>query len=155
MILIEENEKIEQIAMTSIKIKKCLQEDSRRARVGRKNACAFDKRKVNGLGYGIQSNAEVLGYEEEISRGSFFKVKYMYKMANTKVQKHLPPHLHYQEAPYVLPSTLRVPVTHNDPRDPYVVACDATTAPATDKDDPVAREETSPSEPQGSPPRDS
>ncbi|GKF69976.1 hypothetical protein Tco_0203033, partial [Tanacetum coccineum] len=24
-----------------------------------------------GLGYGIQSNAEVLGYEEEISRGIF------------------------------------------------------------------------------------
>ncbi|GJZ86733.1 hypothetical protein Tco_0658343 [Tanacetum coccineum] len=72
-----------------------------------------------------------------------------------EVQKHLPPHLHYQEAPYVLSSALRVPVTHNDYRDPYVAARDAATAPATDNDDPAAREETSPSEPQGSPPRDS
>ncbi|GJR38095.1 hypothetical protein Tco_1213779 [Tanacetum coccineum] len=71
-----------------------------------------------------------------------------------EVQKHLPPHLHYQEAPYVLPSTLRVPVTHNDPRDPYVAARDAATAPATDNDDPAAHEETSPSEPTCiSPPR--
>ncbi|GKE88700.1 hypothetical protein Tco_1566175, partial [Tanacetum coccineum] len=53
-----------------------------------------------------------------------------------RVQKHLPPHLHYQEAPYVLPSALRVPVTHNDPRDPYVAVRDAATAPATDNDDP-------------------
>ncbi|GJU02401.1 hypothetical protein Tco_1112739 [Tanacetum coccineum] len=72
-----------------------------------------------------------------------------------EVQKHLPPHLHYQEAPYVLPSALRVPVTHNDPRDPYVAARDAATAPATDNDDPPTHEETSPSEPQGSSPRDS
>ncbi|GKE68557.1 hypothetical protein Tco_1526629 [Tanacetum coccineum] len=72
-----------------------------------------------------------------------------------EVQKHLPPHLHYQEAPYVLPSALRVPVTHNDPRDPYVAARDAATVPAIDNDDPAAREDTSPFEPQGSPPRDS
>ncbi|GJX20413.1 hypothetical protein Tco_0223090 [Tanacetum coccineum] len=72
-----------------------------------------------------------------------------------EVQKHLPPHLHYQEAPYVLPSALRVPVTHNDPRDPYVAARNAATAPATDNDDSPTHEETSPSEPQGSPPRDS
>ncbi|GKF28829.1 hypothetical protein Tco_0095171, partial [Tanacetum coccineum] len=72
-----------------------------------------------------------------------------------EVQKHLPPHLHYQEAPYVLPSALRVPVTHNDPRDPYIAARDAATAPATDNDDPPTHEETSPSEPQGSSPRDS
>ncbi|GJZ05576.1 hypothetical protein Tco_0539369 [Tanacetum coccineum] len=39
--------------------------------------------------------------------------------------------------------------------DPYVAARDAATAPATDNDDPAAHEETSPSEPQGSPPRDS
>ncbi|GJU21587.1 hypothetical protein Tco_1154929 [Tanacetum coccineum] len=71
-----------------------------------------------------------------------------------EVQKHLPPHLHYQEAPYVLPSALRVPVTYNDPRDPYVAARDAATAPATDNDDPAARKETSPSEPTCiSPPR--
>ncbi|GJY32890.1 hypothetical protein Tco_0417359 [Tanacetum coccineum] len=70
------------------------------------------------------------------------------------LRKHLPPHLHYQEAPYVLPSTLRVPVTHTDPRDPYIAARDAATAPATDNDDPVAREDTSPSEPTCiSPPR--
>ncbi|GJR36253.1 hypothetical protein Tco_1211937 [Tanacetum coccineum] len=72
-----------------------------------------------------------------------------------EVQEHLPPHLHYQEAPYVLPSALRVHVIHNDPMDPYVAARDAATAPTTDNDDPAAREETSPSEPQGSPPRDS
>ncbi|GJU42395.1 hypothetical protein Tco_1195352 [Tanacetum coccineum] len=47
---------------------------------------------------------------------------------------------------------LRVPVTHNDPRDPYVAARDVATAPAIDNDDPATREETSPSEPQGSPP---
>ncbi|GKA23270.1 hypothetical protein Tco_0709232 [Tanacetum coccineum] len=69
-----------------------------------------------------------------------------------RVQKHLPPHLHYQEAPYVLPSSLMVPVTHDDPRDPYVAARDAATAPAIDNDDPAARDETSPFEPQGSPP---
>ncbi|GKE72329.1 hypothetical protein Tco_1534370 [Tanacetum coccineum] len=51
------------------------------------------------------------------------------------------------QAPYVLPSALRVPVTHNDPRDTYVAARDAVTAPATDNNDPAAREETSPSEP--------
>ncbi|GJX08514.1 hypothetical protein Tco_0196446 [Tanacetum coccineum] len=72
-----------------------------------------------------------------------------------KVQKHLPPHLHYQEAPYVLPSALMVPVTHEEPKDPYVAARDAATAPATDNDDPAVREETSPSKPQRSPPRDS
>ncbi|GJX64200.1 hypothetical protein Tco_0298543 [Tanacetum coccineum] len=72
-----------------------------------------------------------------------------------EVQKHLPPHLHYQEAPYVVPSALIVSVTHDDPRDPYVAARDAATAPATGNDDPATREETSPSEPQGSPPRDS
>ncbi|GJR46079.1 hypothetical protein Tco_1314182 [Tanacetum coccineum] len=65
---------------------------------------------------------------------------------------HLPPHLHYQEAPYVLPSALMVPVTHDDPRDPYVAAHDAATAPATDNDDPAAREETSSIVPQGSQP---
>ncbi|GJR28876.1 retrovirus-related pol polyprotein from transposon TNT 1-94 [Tanacetum coccineum] len=72
-----------------------------------------------------------------------------------EVHKHLPPHLHYQKAPCVLPSALMVPVTHDDPKDPYVAARDAAIAPATDNDDPAAREETSPSEPQGSPPRDS
>ncbi|GJW36205.1 hypothetical protein Tco_0059125 [Tanacetum coccineum] len=45
--------------------------------------------------------------------------------------------------------------THNDPRDPYIAARNAATAPATDNDDSPTREETSPSEPQGSSPRDS
>ncbi|GKG02516.1 hypothetical protein Tco_0310152, partial [Tanacetum coccineum] len=45
--------------------------------------------------------------------------------------------------------------THNDPRDPYVAARDAATAPATDTDDAPTQKETLPSEPQGSPPRDS
>ncbi|GJY03692.1 hypothetical protein Tco_0369632 [Tanacetum coccineum] len=44
-------------------------------------------------------------------------------------------------------------VTHIDPRDPYVAARDAATAPATDNDDSPTQKETSPSEPQGSPPR--
>ncbi|GJU09002.1 hypothetical protein Tco_1125432 [Tanacetum coccineum] len=39
--------------------------------------------------------------------------------------------------------------------DPYVAARDAATAPATDNDDSPTQKETSPSEPQGSPPRDS
>ncbi|GKD83471.1 hypothetical protein Tco_1350310, partial [Tanacetum coccineum] len=60
-----------------------------------------------------------------------------------------------QEAPYVLPYALTVLATHDDPRDPYVTARDAATAPATDNNDPIARGETSPSEPQGSPPHDS
>ncbi|GKE00593.1 hypothetical protein Tco_1388576 [Tanacetum coccineum] len=47
---------------------------------------------------------------------------------------------------------LRVPVTHNDPRDPYIAARDAATAPATDNDDSPTQKETSPSKPQGSPP---
>ncbi|GJW60045.1 hypothetical protein Tco_0109380 [Tanacetum coccineum] len=59
------------------------------------------------------------------------------------------------KAPYVLPSALMVPVTHDNPRDLYVAARDAATALATDNDDLATREETSPSEPQGSPPRDS
>ncbi|GKF48929.1 hypothetical protein Tco_0142180, partial [Tanacetum coccineum] len=54
-----------------------------------------------------------------------------------------------QEPPYALPETLLAPVTHNDPRDPYIAARDAATAPATD-DSPTPKE-TSPSEPQGSP----
>ncbi|GJR81690.1 hypothetical protein Tco_0152475 [Tanacetum coccineum] len=61
----------------------------------------------------------------------------------------------YQEPPYALPEALLAPVTHNDPRDPYVAARDAATAPATDNDDSPTQKETSPSEPQGSPPRDS
>ncbi|GJX04390.1 hypothetical protein Tco_0190306 [Tanacetum coccineum] len=70
-------------------------------------------------------------------------------------KKHLPPHLHYQEAPYVPPTALVVPVAHDDPRDPYVAACDAATVSAIDDDGPAACEETSPSEPQGFPPCDS
>ncbi|GJU74917.1 hypothetical protein Tco_1266322 [Tanacetum coccineum] len=61
----------------------------------------------------------------------------------------------YKEPPYALPETLLAPVTHNDPRDQYVAARDAATAPATDNDDSPTQKETSPSEPQGSPPRDS
>ncbi|GJU73269.1 hypothetical protein Tco_1264674 [Tanacetum coccineum] len=67
----------------------------------------------------------------------------------------LPPCLQYQELPYALPETLLTLVTHNDPRDPYVAARDAATAPATDNDDSPTQKETSPSKPQGSPPRDS
>ncbi|GJU98830.1 putative reverse transcriptase domain-containing protein [Tanacetum coccineum] len=52
-----------------------------------------------------------------------------------------------------LTGALMVPVTHDNPRDLYVAARDAATALATDNDDLATREETSPSEPQGSPPR--
>ncbi|GJZ45824.1 hypothetical protein Tco_0593420 [Tanacetum coccineum] len=48
------------------------------------------------------------------------------------VENLLPPRLLYQEPPYALPEALLAPVTHNDSRDPYVAACDAATAPATD-----------------------
>ncbi|GJR47667.1 hypothetical protein Tco_1315770 [Tanacetum coccineum] len=61
----------------------------------------------------------------------------------------------YQEPPYALPEALLAPATHIDPRDPYVAARDAATAPATDNDDSPTQKETAPSEPQGSPPRDS
>ncbi|GJS90038.1 hypothetical protein Tco_0772674 [Tanacetum coccineum] len=71
------------------------------------------------------------------------------------VENLLPPRLQYQEPPYALPEALLAPVTHNDPRDPYVAARDAATAPATDNDDSPTQKETAPSEPQGSPPRDS
>ncbi|GJQ97315.1 hypothetical protein Tco_0008454 [Tanacetum coccineum] len=71
------------------------------------------------------------------------------------VENLLPPRLQYQEPPYALPEALLAPVTHNDPRDPYIAARDAATAPATDNDDSPTQKETSPSEPQGSPPRDS
>ncbi|GKE69598.1 hypothetical protein Tco_1527670 [Tanacetum coccineum] len=63
------------------------------------------------------------------------------------VENLLPPHLQYQEPPYALPKTLLAPVTHNDPRDPYVTARDAATAPATDNDDLPTLKETLPSEP--------
>ncbi|GKC60897.1 hypothetical protein Tco_1088495 [Tanacetum coccineum] len=71
------------------------------------------------------------------------------------VENLLPPRLQYQEPPYALPEALLAPVIHNDPRDPYIATRDAATAPATDNDDSPTHEETSPSEPQGSPPRDS
>ncbi|GJV91409.1 hypothetical protein Tco_1539222 [Tanacetum coccineum] len=71
------------------------------------------------------------------------------------VENLLPPRLQYQEPPYALPEALLAPVTHNDPRDPYVAARDAATAPATDNDDSPTQKETSPSQPQGSPPHDS
>ncbi|GKE89039.1 hypothetical protein Tco_1566514 [Tanacetum coccineum] len=71
------------------------------------------------------------------------------------VENLLPPHLRYQEPSYALPEALLAPVTHNDPRDPYVAARDAATAPTTDDDDSPTPKETAPSEPQGSPPRDS
>ncbi|GKD55433.1 hypothetical protein Tco_1288820 [Tanacetum coccineum] len=45
------------------------------------------------------------------------------------VENLLLPRLRYQEPPYALPETLLAPVTHNDPRDPYVAARDAATAP--------------------------
>ncbi|GJW06203.1 hypothetical protein Tco_1568626 [Tanacetum coccineum] len=71
------------------------------------------------------------------------------------VENLLPPCLQYQEPPYALPETLLAPVTHNDPRDPYIATRDAATAPATDNDDSPTQKETLPSDPQGSPPRDS
>ncbi|GJS43328.1 hypothetical protein Tco_0568371 [Tanacetum coccineum] len=71
------------------------------------------------------------------------------------VENLLPPHLQYQEPPYALPKALLTPVIHDDPRDPYVAACDAATAPATDNDDSPTQKEASPSELQGSLPRDS
>ncbi|GJY90970.1 hypothetical protein Tco_0506166 [Tanacetum coccineum] len=71
------------------------------------------------------------------------------------VENLLPPRMQYQEPPYALPEALLAPVIHDDPRDPYIAARDAATAPATDNDDSPTQKETSPSEPQGSPPRDS
>ncbi|GKE41360.1 hypothetical protein Tco_1468644, partial [Tanacetum coccineum] len=71
------------------------------------------------------------------------------------VENLLPPRLRYQEPPYALPEALLASVTHNDPRDPYIAARDAATAPATDNDDSPTQKETSPSKPQGSPPHDS
>ncbi|GJX78170.1 hypothetical protein Tco_0324981 [Tanacetum coccineum] len=64
-----------------------------------------------------------------------------------KVQKHLPPHLHNQVAPYVPPTAPVVLVAQDDPEDPYVAARDAVTIPAIVDDDPASHEETLPSEP--------
>ncbi|GJW34324.1 hypothetical protein Tco_0054356 [Tanacetum coccineum] len=61
----------------------------------------------------------------------------------------------FQEVPYVPPTALVVPVAHNDPRDLYVATRDAATVPAIDDNDTSAHEETSLSETQGFPPRDS
>ncbi|GJR79176.1 hypothetical protein Tco_0149961 [Tanacetum coccineum] len=71
------------------------------------------------------------------------------------VENLLPPRLQYQKPPYALPEALLALVIHDDPRDPYVATRDAATAPATDNDDSPTQKETSPSEPQGSPPRES
>ncbi|GJR21487.1 putative reverse transcriptase domain-containing protein [Tanacetum coccineum] len=38
------------------------------------------------------------------------------------VENLLPPRLQYQEPPYAQPEALLAPVTHNDPRDPYIAA---------------------------------
>ncbi|GJR24167.1 hypothetical protein Tco_0972694 [Tanacetum coccineum] len=46
--------------------------------------------------------------------------------------------------PYALPEALLAPVIHDDPRDPYVAARNAATAPATDNDDSPTQKETSP-----------
>ncbi|GKF70951.1 hypothetical protein Tco_0204008, partial [Tanacetum coccineum] len=64
-----------------------------------------------------------------------------------EVQRHLTPHLHYQETPYVAPTVPVIPVAHDDLEDPYVAARDATTVPVIDDDDPTTHEETLPSEP--------
>ncbi|GKB18922.1 reverse transcriptase domain-containing protein, partial [Tanacetum coccineum] len=61
----------------------------------------------------------------------------------------------FQEVPYVPPTALVVPVAHDDPRDPYVVACDATPVPTTyDDDDTTVSRDPQPSKPRRSP-RDS
>ncbi|GJU96826.1 hypothetical protein Tco_1321582 [Tanacetum coccineum] len=59
------------------------------------------------------------------------------------------------QPPYALPKALLASVIHDDPRDPYVAARNDATALATDNDDSPTQKETSPFEPQGSPPRDS
>ncbi|GKE02582.1 hypothetical protein Tco_1390565, partial [Tanacetum coccineum] len=58
------------------------------------------------------------------------------------VENLLPPRLQYQEPPYALAETLLATVTHNDPKDPYVAARDAATAPAIDNDDSLTQKET-------------
>ncbi|GJV70601.1 hypothetical protein Tco_1490596, partial [Tanacetum coccineum] len=72
-----------QIAMTAIKIKKFYKKTGRRQEWMKNGMWHLIREKLKlidcgmsstvkiGLGYGIQSNAEVLGYEEEISRGIF------------------------------------------------------------------------------------
>ncbi|GJR96797.1 hypothetical protein Tco_0268971 [Tanacetum coccineum] len=92
------------------------------------------------------------------TRGEVDRATWYYRQLrhwSLEVQRHLPPHLHYQEAPYVPPTAPVVPVIHDNPRDPYVAARDAASVPTTDDNDTAAREETSPSELQGLPPRDS
>ncbi|GJT33207.1 hypothetical protein Tco_0923626 [Tanacetum coccineum] len=50
----------------------------------------------------------------------------------------------------VPPTTPVVPIVHNDPRDQYVAARDATPVPATDDDDTAAAKDSQPSESRGS-----
>ncbi|GKC69379.1 hypothetical protein Tco_1115262 [Tanacetum coccineum] len=60
-----------QIAITAIKNNKKRSSTRRQGRRPRLIDCGMSSTVKIGLGYGIQSNAEVLGYEEEISRGIF------------------------------------------------------------------------------------
>ncbi|GJX12811.1 hypothetical protein Tco_0204569 [Tanacetum coccineum] len=93
--------------------------------------------------------------EEDDVRADNKRLKMIHSYALPEALLAPPPRLQYQEPPYALPEALLAPATHIDPRDPYVATRDAATAPATDNDDSPTPKETSPSEPQGSPPRDS
>ncbi|GKA42325.1 hypothetical protein Tco_0734985 [Tanacetum coccineum] len=101
----------------------------------------------------IRSNLDALHRRRELDRATWHY--HHVRRWSIAVENLLPPRLQYQEPPYALPEALLAPVIHNDPRDPYIAARDAATAPATDNDDSPTQKETSPSEPQGSPPRDS
>ncbi|GKD07648.1 hypothetical protein Tco_1187333 [Tanacetum coccineum] len=70
--------------------------------------------------------------ENDDMRAENKRLRMMLDCKSITVENLLPPHLQYQEPPYALPKTLLAPVTHNDPRDPYVAVRDAATAPATD-----------------------
>ncbi|GKD37219.1 hypothetical protein Tco_1257426 [Tanacetum coccineum] len=60
--------------------------------------------------------------------------------------------MEHQSLPLLVPPTnLVVPIIHNDPRDQYVVACDAALVPTTDDDDIAAAKDSQPSESRGSP----
>ncbi|GJT81255.1 hypothetical protein Tco_1055597 [Tanacetum coccineum] len=107
---------------------------------------------------GSSSSSAAVGQNPRIPLRVTLGVIWMHFIAgrwSITVENLLPPRLQYQEPPYALPEALLAPVIHNDPRDPYVAARDAATAPATDNDDSPTQKETSPSEPQGSPPRES
>ncbi|GKE02094.1 hypothetical protein Tco_1390077 [Tanacetum coccineum] len=85
------------------------------------------------------------------TRGELDRETWYYRQLrqwSIEVQRHLPPHLHYQEVPYVPPTAPVAPIAHDDPRDPYVATRDAAPILAMDDDDVAVAKDPQPLESQ-------